>query len=301
MVERVPSAPAGVAVRVRLFAVVADRLGARQLELVLPVGATAQAVRDELGRRYPQWRPLLDLCRLAVNGRYCETGTPVHPGDEVALIPPVSGGSLHREDAGGNPGGPAAAAGHRAEPGAVAEGAAASEPMPPGTGPAPTPALGRVAAGDDGRFFVTPEPLSLDELFRFVARPSHGAVVLFIGITRRFTAERETEHLEYEAYLPMAAEELARIGAEAEARWPGSRLAIGHRTGPVATGQASVVVAAAAPHRPAAFAAARYAIDELKVRAPIWKREHYADGRVEWVGVPAAGEGPTGDAAGSSR
>ncbi|EKP95056.1 molybdenum cofactor biosynthesis protein [Thermaerobacter subterraneus] len=247
------STRAAIAVRVRLFAVVAERLGARQLELELPAGATAGSVRDALARQHPRWRPLLDLCRLAVNGRYCEPSTPIGPGDEIALIPPVSGGSM--------PGEPAAPAG-------------------PG---------GRVAAGPEGRFFLTAEPLSLDELFRHVARPSHGAVVLFVGITRRFTGDRETEHLEYEAYLPMAAEELARIGAEAEARWPGARLAIGHRTGAVPIGEASVVVAAAAPHRPAAFAAARYAIDELKVRAPIWKREHYADGQVEWVGIPAAG------------
>lgn len=268
-----------ITVQVRLFAVVAERLGARQLDLALRAGATAAAVRDELVRQHPQWRPLLDLCRLAVNGRYCEPGTPLQPGDEVALIPPVSGGAA---PAGGPVGGRQVAPG---DPAPSSQAAPNSKPVPTAqtTG-------SRVAAGPDGRFFVTVAPLSLDELLRQVAGPSHGAVVLFVGITRQFTGAQETEHLEYEAYLPMAAEELARIGAEAEARWPGARLAIGHRTGPVPIGDASVVVAAAAPHRPAAFAAARYAIDELKVRAPIWKREHYADGRVEWVGVPAGGQ-----------
>ncbi|ADU52166.1 molybdopterin converting factor, subunit 1 [Thermaerobacter marianensis DSM 12885] len=266
---------AAVCVSVRLFAVVADRLGTRRLELALPPGARAGTVRDELARRHPGHRPLLDLCRLAVNGRYADPDTPLAGGDEVALIPPVSGG------------GPAAGE----EPPALQ--APASQPpasQPPVT---TSPVPPRVAAGEDGRFFVTVEPLSLDELFRLSARPAHGAVVLFVGITRRFTGARETERLEYEAYLPMAAEELARIGQEAEARWPGVRLAIGHRTGPVAIGEASVVVAAAAPHRPDAFAAARYAIDELKVRAPVWKREHYADGRVEWVGVGTGPENPS--------
>lgn len=256
-------------VRVRLFAVVAERLGTRQLELVVPGGARAATVRDELARRAPAQRGLLELCRLAVNGRYADPEQPLRDGDEVALIPPVSGGA--------------------ADPGPA-------EVAAPGRGEA-----GRVAAGEDGRFFVTAAPLSLDELFRAVARDDHGAVVLFVGITRRFTGPRETRRLEYEAYLPMAAEELARIGAEAEARWPGVRVAIGHRTGPVAIGEASVVVAAAAPHRPDAFAAARYAIDALKVRAPIWKREHYADGRVEWVGVgsdPETARGP--EAAGAA-
>ena len=138
--------------------------------------------------------------------------------------------------------------------------------------------------------------MSLDELFRHVAKPEHGAVVLFVGITRQYTDARETRRLEYEAYGPMAAAEMARIGQEAEQRWPGVRMAIGHRTGFVPIGEASVVIAAASPHRPNAFAAARYAIEELKRRVPIWKREHYADGSVEWVGIdPAltpAGEEP---------
>ncbi|HEY8393203.1 MAG TPA: molybdopterin converting factor subunit 1 [Thermaerobacter sp.] len=226
----------GVQVRVRLFAAVAERWGERELQLAVPPGATAASVVECLRSRRPELADLLAVCRLAVNGRYAEPGQPVRAGDEVALIPPVSGG-----------------------------------------------APARVQCGE--RFFVTPEPLSLDELFRHVARPEHGAVVLFVGITRRFTGERETRHLEYEAYAEMAAGELARIGAEAEQRWPGARLAIGHRTGRVDIGEASVIIAAAAPHRPDAFAAARYAIDELKRRAPIWKKEHYADGTVEWVGA----------------
>ncbi|HEY8552387.1 MAG TPA: molybdenum cofactor biosynthesis protein MoaE [Thermaerobacter sp.] len=304
----VAGSSASVRVRVRLFAVVADRLGTRQVELVLPAGARAAKVRDELARRAPAQRGLLQLCRLAVNGHYADPEAPLRDGDEVALIPPVSGGAAGA----GGPGaagqgdgtarrGPLHGGGPEEEEGPVAKGqggpaaeadAAVETAAPPG---------GRVVAGEDGRFFVTASPLSLDELFRSVTRDGHGAVVLFVGITRRFTGERETRRLEYEAYLPMAAEELARIGAEAEARWPGVRVAIGHRTGPVAIGEASVVVAAAAPHRPDAFAAARYAIDELKVRAPIWKREHYADGRVEWVGVgtaPEAAASPT--AAGES-
>ncbi|PZN12639.1 MAG: molybdopterin converting factor subunit 1 [Bacillota bacterium] len=226
----------GATVRVRLFAAVAERWGERELQLAVPPGATAATVVEYLRARRPEMAQLLDACRLAVNGRYAEPGQPVRGGDEVALIPPVSGGAPERREGG-------------------------------------------------GRFFVTDRPLSLDELFRHVARPEHGAVVLFVGITRRFTGDRETRYLEYEAYAEMAAGELARIGAEAEERWPGARLAIGHRVGRVDIGEASVVIAAAAPHRPDAFAAARYAIEELKRRAPIWKKEHYVDGSVEWVGV----------------
>lgn len=255
--------------RVRLFAALAEGWGAREVALAAPPEATAGWAVKALAARRPDLRELLGVCRLAVNGRYVDQDHPLAAGDELALIPPVSGGS----DEG---------------PGQPATPAVAVEPSTSG-GP-------RVSAPGAERFFVTGERLSLDELFRHVARPEHGAVVLFVGITRRYTGGRETQRLEYEAYGPMAAAEMARIGSEAERRWPGVRLAIGHRTGFVPIGEPSVVIAAAAPHRPDAFAAARYAIEELKRRVPIWKKEHYADGSLEWVGIGPA-VAATGDAA----
>ena len=296
-----PAAPGTgrVAVRVRLFAVVAERLGRRELELSLPAGASARRVLEELERLRPDQARLLATCRLAVNGRYASPDLPLAAGDEVALIPPVSGGA--GEPGGGTPGhaeardgagtnrGVAAPAGGGSGPGAARE---------PSGGPAGRGDRRVVAPGAD-RFFLTDGPLSLDELFGYVARPAHGAVVMFVGITRRYTGDKETRRLEYEAYATMAAAELARIGAEAEARWPGVRVAIGHRTGRVDVGEASVVIAAAAPHRPDAFAAARYAIEELKRRVPIWKREHYADGSVEWVGVGPDPAGAAGEPGGT--
>ena len=130
-------------------------------------------------------------------------------------------------------------------------------------------------------------------------RPADGAVVLFIGQTRETPgapAPNEIAHavahegepvtaLEYEAFEEMALEMLRTIAGEIEERFGVTRLAIIHRTGRVELGEASVVVAAAAAHRSAAFDAARYAIDELKARAPIWKAEQYADGSV-WIGAP---------------
>ena len=91
------------------------------------------------------------------------------------------------------------------------------------------------------------------------------------------------EGLEYEAFEPMALAVLGQIADEIEARFDVRRLAIIHRIGPVPLGDASIVVVAVAPHRDAAFSAARYAIDETKARAPIWKAEHFEDGHV-WIG-----------------
>jgi molybdopterin synthase catalytic subunit len=97
--------------------------------------------------------------------------------------------------------------------------------------------------------------------------------------------------LEYEAFEEMALEVLRTIATEIEARFGVRRLAIVHRTGRVALGEASVAICACAPHRGAAFDAARYAIEELKARAPIWKSEEYADGSV-WIGAPARESAP---------
>ena len=101
----------------------------------------------------------------------------------------------------------------------------------------------------------------------------------------RFAGQR-VEGLEYEAFEPMALAVLETIADEIAARFDVRRLAIVHRVGAVAVGEVSVLIVAAAPHRDAAFAACRYAIEELKARAPIWKAERFADGSV-WLGAPA--------------
>lgn len=138
------------------------------------------------------------------------------------------------------------------------------------------------------RCWVTAEPLSVDEVLRRVNRPEAGAIVLFAGVARRYTGDRVTEHLEYDAYVPMAVSEMEKIAVEVEAQWPGSRVAMVHRTGTVAIGEASVLIAVSAPHRAEAFPAARHAIDRLKERVPIWKKEVWAGGEM-WVGEETDG------------
>jgi molybdopterin synthase catalytic subunit len=132
---------------------------------------------------------------------------------------------------------------------------------------------------------ITDHPLDPAGLLAAVASPTRGGSVLFVGTVRDLNDGRPVTALDYTAYGPMAASELQAIVDEAEQRWPGAAVACDHRTGALALGDAAVVVAAAHPHRGAAFDACRFVIEELKQRVPIWKREHYTSGEAEWVEV----------------
>lgn len=247
---------ASVRVRVRLFAMQRELAGTRQLELDLPGGATIEDAWQALVARVPALAPGRASVRFAHNGGYAPADTPLADGDEVAMIPPVSGG-----------GGEA-------------------------------PGAGRVRILE-----IREAPFGAEELAELSARlatPDDGAIVGFLGVTRRSAgtpapgqeaeaarhAGRSVESLEYEALPEMALRVMAEIADEIEARFGVTRLAIVHRTGDVPLGEASVAIVTCAPHRGAAFEAARYAIDETKGRAPIWKAEQFSDGHV-WIGEPA--------------
>lgn len=130
--------------------------------------------------------------------------------------------------------------------------------------------------------FISAIPIDLPSLIAEVTSPERGGVASFLGQVRNHHAGRVVAGLEYSAYGPMAEAECSRIVAEAESRWPVA-LTLQHRVGSLAIGDVAVAVAAAAAHRDEAFAACRYAIEEVKRRVPVWKREHYADGTVTWV------------------
>jgi molybdopterin synthase catalytic subunit len=215
-------------VRVRLFAVLRERAGSSEVELELPDGARVADALERL-RDVASGVPVV----MAVNRSYAGKEHPLAEGDELALIPPVSGGAA----------GEATAAPHVA---------------------------------------VRAEPLSLETLAERVRDPRAGAVVTFSGVTRG------VEELAYEAYAEMATEQMARIVAAAIERHGLCSAAAEHRVGTVPLSEPSVIVAASAPHRAEAFAGAREIIDEIKARAPIWKREEGA-----WV----PGSRPTGEGA----
>jgi molybdopterin synthase catalytic subunit len=246
-----------IRVHLRLFAMQRELAGTRALDVELPAGATVEDAWAELVARHPALAPGRMAVRFAVNGSYAPADTALGDGDEVAMIPPVSGG----EHAAGRVAG-----------------------------------VGRILELRDAPF----EASILAELSARLATPDDGAVVGFLGVTRRSPgtpapgqegeaarhAGRIVQALSYETHPQMALAILAEIADEIEQRFGVTRLAIVHREGDVPLGEVSVAIVACAPHRDAAFNAARYAIDETKARAPIWKAERFEDGHV-WIGEPA--------------
>lgn len=244
-------------IRVRLFAIQRELAGTREVVLDLAAGATIEDAWAALVALYPVLAPGRSFVRFARNADYGDPSDRLADGDELAVIPPVSGGE----------------------------------------------------AGPSARILeLRSEPFGaaiLDELGAALATAGDGAIVGFIGRTRSTPgtpapgqvdeaarhAHRSVESLEYEAHEPMALRTLERIADEIAERFGVARIAIVHRTGEVPLGEASVAVVAVSPHRDAAFAAARYAIDETKARAPIWKAERFDDGHV-WIGEPARTEAP---------
>ncbi len=134
---------------------------------------------------------------------------------------------------------------------------------------------------------ITDHPIDVGDVLTRLEDPACGGQVLFVGTTRQLTQlegrQVETDHLLYEAYDQLASAEMTRLEAEARQRWPVRQVVLVHRTGRVDPMEASVVVGVASPHRAEAFEAARWLIDELKHRVPIWKQEHYVQSGAQWI------------------
>ena len=127
---------------------------------------------------------------------------------------------------------------------------------------------------------LTRDPLDVGDLLAKVQSPERGGTCVFLGTVRN---DAGVTSIDYSAYESMAVEEIERILAEARERWPRSRVMLQHRLGVIPVGEASIAIAAAAPHRDEAFAACRYAIEEVKKRLPVWKKELRGDGSEQWV------------------
>jgi len=204
-------------IRVRLFAGLRERAGWSQREVeaatVADVWPALELGEEPKGLLY------------AVNKEYADRDRELADGDEVALIPPVSGGA----------------------------------------------------------FLLSEEPLSLDRAVDEVRDHRAGAIATFTGTTRNRSRERDVQYLDYEAYEGMAEGLMTEIATELTTRYELCGVAIHHRVGRVEIGETSVVIAVSAPHRGDALAACKDAIDELKQRVPLWKKEVYAGGE-EWIG-----------------
>jgi len=230
-------------IRVRVFAALREALGLAETTVALPPGADVQALLTALALQHPQAQLSERRFGVALNRAYAPLTAVLSEGDEVALIPPVSGGADGPES-----------------------------PRP---------------------YQITDQPLSLDAVLREIVAPDRGGVTFFAGTVRGVTrpaagsgGEIATDYLEYEAYPEMAEAALARIGAEAQARWPSvSAVRVVHRVGRLAVGDIAVIVAVAAAHRQDTFAACHFVIDRIKQIAPIWKKEVGPDG-ASWVEGP---------------
>lgn len=133
------------------------------------------------------------------------------------------------------------------------------------------------------RILLTHEQIGIEQYTDFLRCAEGGAVNVFLGTTRRFTDEKETVMLSYEAAEDLAVAELRRLLARTSDRWPVLRAVVVHRIGNVAVSEVSVLIGVATSHRADSFEACRYIIDELKRTVPIWKRESFSDGSEDWV------------------
>ena len=135
---------------------------------------------------------------------------------------------------------------------------------------------------------ITPDVLDPREVTELVQKPSNGAVVTFLGTTRDLFEGRDVDHLEYEAYQPMAEDMLRQIVDEIKEQWPIEDVAVAHRVGRVDVGEISLIVAIGSPHRKEALEASAYLLDRIKTIVPIWKKEVFLGGEV-WVGSQSEG------------
>jgi molybdopterin synthase catalytic subunit len=127
---------------------------------------------------------------------------------------------------------------------------------------------------------ITPDTLDIMKYTNLVSDPGAGAIASFIGVTRDTFDAKQVERLEYEAYVPMALKKLLELCEQACSKWELKKIAMAHRTGVVAVGEASVVLVASSPHRKEALEAVHWAINELKATVPIWKKEFFEGGEV---------------------
>jgi molybdopterin converting factor subunit 1 len=239
-------------VSVLFFGVLKDLSGKSSDTLELPDGASVRDVLMQYEAQMPKLKESLQSLALAVNQQYVGPDTKLKAGDEVALLPPVSGGAP--EAAGGTPVGQPAG---RRRHSLIVRGVIETQ---------------RIADG--------------------LKRGEDGALLVFEGVVRNQTRGRRTLYLDYEAYEEMALEQMESLASQALRQFQIRDVAVVHRLGRLEIGETSVLIAVLSAHRAAAFDACRWLIDTLKRTVPIWKKEHFEDGVVWADGEPFPAEIP---------
>lgn len=219
-----------VYVKVIYFGILRELAGAAEERIEVADGATSGTLFAQLRAAHPGLDRFAKSIALAVNLEYADQLRALNDGDEVALIPPVSGGVGHCE--------------------------------------------------------IVREPIRTAEITAALRAGEDGAVIAFEGVVRNNTRGRRTLYLDYEAYEPMALKEMETLAEHALREFKIRDIRFVHRVGRLEIGETSVLIVVASAHRAAAFDACRFAIDTLKKKVPIWKKEYFEDGAVWADGEP---------------
>ena len=239
-------------VRVLLCGMLKEFAGTSSAAIEVADGACVRDVLQHYESRIPQMKAALASLALAVNQHYASPETRLNPNDEVAFLPPVSGGSTNAA----------------------------------GDAPAARPERQRRYAS------ITRDRIDAPRVADGLKRGEDGTSIVFEGIVRNQTRGRKTLYLNYEAYEEMAAQQLESLAEQALAQFQIRDVAIVHRLGQLEIGETSVLIVVASAHRGAAFDACRWLIDTLKKTVPIWKKEFFEDGAVWADGEPFPAEIP---------
>lgn len=240
-------------VRVLFFGVLKDVIGKERDTLTLEESSTLHTVIDHYQKKVRQFKELIPSLAMSVNQEYASPNVKLHDGDEIALLPPVSGGT------GGRP------------QNSKSEGEA------------------RISAGNH-KVAIVHEKIDTPAVLEKVKYPEDGAVVVFEGIVRNNTRGRPTLYLDYEAYEEMAIKEMDALALRAISEFKIREVAVVHRLGRLQISETSILIVVASAHRAAAFEACRWLIDTLKRTVPIWKKEYFEDGAVWADGEPFPAE-----------
>lgn len=240
--------PNAMRIRVLLFGVLKDILQRSSDVLELPDGATLADLLDRYRQQAPEHANLWTSVALSVNQQYARSSQILRDGDEVGLLPPVSGGASDKPKA------------------------------------APQAAMYESARSEHCQ--IVTAPIATDAVLAQIKQGEDGAAIVFEGIVRNNTKGRRTLYLDYEAYQSMALRQMEELARQALERFKIRELRMVHRLGRLQIGETSVLIAVASAHRAAAFDACRFLIDTLKKTVPIWKKEYFEDGAVWADGEP---------------
>jgi molybdopterin synthase catalytic subunit len=233
-------------VHVLFFGMLRESAGKSSEEIEMPEGASLRDVLRHYESHIPRFTESTASLAIAVNQQYAPPDTKLKANDEIALLPPVSGGA----------------------PGSLG---ATSAQKP---------------AQSSGHASITREKIDTEFVVDGLKRGEDGASVVFEGVVRNQTRGRKTRFLDYEAYEQMALQQMESLAAQAIDQFKVRDVAIVHRLGRLEIGETSVLIAVASAHRGPAFEACRWIIDTLKRTVPIWKKEHFEDGAVWADGEP---------------